>query len=167
MAEAEITKIISYIEKRESNLSRYSDKLRESVQRIFDVFGNANRCQICNIEKAFHGKDTHQFIPKVHISIDVLDDEPFYWYDDKHYGGRVNVFLATKNGGLVIAEYYGEEEAYTLPSRVSRKMLKELVKSGRLIQFLRKVAEELEKAEQEYGEVAEVAEKLTEGLDGT
>ena len=47
MAEAELTKTIRYIEEREKSLSRYSDKLRRAVERIFNVFGKPSECQVC------------------------------------------------------------------------------------------------------------------------
>lgn len=49
----DMASVLKYIAEREDNLGKYSDKLRQNVQRIFDVFGSHTDCQIC-------GKDTHR-----------------------------------------------------------------------------------------------------------
>lgn len=45
---SDLLEIVSYIAEREKNLSAYSGKLRQSVQRIFDVFGDPSVCQVCD-----------------------------------------------------------------------------------------------------------------------
>ncbi|MCL6579940.1 MAG: hypothetical protein K6T73_11300, partial [Candidatus Bathyarchaeota archaeon] len=46
----------------------------------------------------------------------------------------------------------------------SREKLKALVKSGRLIPFLQKVADKLQSVGEEYAEVSEIAEKMAKAL---
>jgi len=105
--ETDFVGLVKYISEREKGLGRYSDKLRQNLQQIFDVFGSAHHCQICD-EAEEHGKHikyrseqgylkreqtetingitvthpanadySHPFKPKIPISIDVKDSEIF------------------------------------------------------------------------------------------
>lgn len=47
-SEEDFVGLVKYLEEREKNLSKYSDKLRQSLQRVFDVFGDPDFCQICS-----------------------------------------------------------------------------------------------------------------------
>jgi len=106
-SEEDFVGLIKYISEREKGLSRYSDKLRQNLQRIFDVFGSAHYCQICD-EVEEHSKHikyrseqgylrreqtetingitvmhpanadySHPFKPKIAISINIEDSEIF------------------------------------------------------------------------------------------
>lgn len=44
---ADIVRTVEYLREREGELSKYSDKLRGSVERIANVFGDRDECQIC------------------------------------------------------------------------------------------------------------------------
>ena len=165
MAEAGINQILGYIKEREATLSRYSDKLRQNLQRIFDVFGSPDYCRICNDEHK--GQTAHDFIPKIRISIELQDTEHFAEIGDEpeYY------YLATRNGRLFIMgtvacemDITGWTCWYSQPNEVSREVLKQLVRSGRLILFLQKVADTLQAKSEEYREVAQVAEKMAQAV---
>lgn len=178
-AEADLQKTISYIAEREANLDRYSDKLRQSLQKVFDVFGNSACCQICGTgvysldpkEKDKHKAATgHSFVPKINLSLDLTDSENFAETKidelNKEY-----YRLGAENGELVIIGTTSDERDltgvrcwYTYPTKTretpSRNELKQLVQSGRLPTFLKFAAEKMAEAEQEYKTVAGAAEKM-------
>lgn len=55
---ADLVRTVEYLRERESELSKYSDKLRESVERIANVFGDRDECQIC---EETEGNKQHHF----------------------------------------------------------------------------------------------------------
>lgn len=175
MAEAEIIKAIEYIQEREKNLSRYSDKLRQAWITISDIFGKAKYCRICGQSKGVHPDKhpevkkygEHEFQPKIEVSIDIIDSKPFY------SGEGSNYYLAVVDHYLKIVELSKDVEPATLHTfykytwpiwGAPRWLLKQLTKSGRLLGFLQYVAKTLKKMEKEYGEVADLAEKLAKAL---
>jgi hypothetical protein len=177
MAEAQdISKILGYIQQREETLSRYSDKLRQSIVKIADVFGSPEYCQRCNKWVEYHnkkwkdtpeGKETcDNFKPKINVSIDVMDDKHFMQEDE--YSPNTKYYLAIKKHSLGYVETYDNDRVTSETlfnfDHASRELLKALVKSGRLIPFLQKVADTLQAKSEEYREVAEVAEKLTKAI---
>lgn len=71
----DVASVLKYIAERENNLSKYSDKLRQSVQRIFNVFGDSQLCQVCGERPSYslHGRyfdrrerQPYQEIPDAH-----------------------------------------------------------------------------------------------------
>jgi len=219
----ELVEVINYIFEKEKNLSRYSDKLRQSWVRIANVFGSKKECQVCSgyenakqhhhyrfrVENKFFStkedafkyaktiepnctprvvpenfdpgrwKDpenkiiyvreigdtfTHKFKPKIEVSIDIVDEQPFYEDEENKY------YLAIIDHELKISEIpvaISKPQMYkfTWPMwNAPRWLLKQLTKSGRLPHFLKYVAQKLEKMESEYREVAEIAEKLAKAL---
>jgi hypothetical protein len=116
-------------------------------------------------------KNQHKFTPKIFVSIDVEDGVPFY-VEEREYD-IYEYYLAFSKHKLVIAlRIRGKHEAWSTqrliygPHEVSRECLKALVKSGRLLEFLRMVAEKLQKMNEEYGEVSEIAEKMAKAVEG-
>jgi len=171
----DLIKTIKYIEEREKNLSRFSDKLRRAWIRISDIFGLKKYCRICwqtaNVHPDKHPKvleyGVHEFQPKIEVSIDIVDEEPFYSDDESSY------YLAIIDHYLKILDLprdvkpatLNTPNEYTWPMwNAPRWLLKQLTKSGRLPKFLRHVAKTLEKMEAEYKEVSEIAEKLAKAL---
>jgi len=229
MAEANLVEAVKYIEKREQELSRYSDKLRASVKRVFDQFGDSDYCRICNLRdmsrvhfkfmvaleyggidytddeekiqklltsgkyilvnsKDFNNiwiinnkfvivknDDYHEFMPKIHLSLNV-DGEPFY--STKSDGDIIDYYLASRDGEIKIikaskpdVEFESLEEESEMTyhveyniSNISRKVLKELVKSHAIEKFLRKYIENLDSTTDEIEKVSEIAEKLASVL---
>jgi hypothetical protein len=179
MAEAQdLNQILGYIQEREQTLSKYSDKLRKSLVKIADVFGNPQYCQRCNKWSVFHDekwKDKPEgkgvcgnFKPKIDVSVDVTDDIPFYKTDEEmpetYYLGITNhnlkIIGVCGNVGI-----FADNRQWTVWfENASREMLKALVKSGRLIPFLQKVADVLTAKGEEYREVAQVAEKMAQAV---
>jgi len=202
---------LRYITKREKNLSHYSDKLRQSMIRIFNVFGDEKLCRICGYRDEYgphhryyiryshryvdelpekiqgkkvkivehdeavgrwgdpeyayveEVKEMHEFKPKIMISIDVLDDEPFYVEEEEYE--RTEYRLKFEDHELRIAEMQeGLEVDQLYPEIAPRRVLKALVKSERLIIFLKKVAETLKKMEAEYEEVSKIAEQMAKAV---
>ncbi|MHA1723099.1 MAG: hypothetical protein ACTSXW_08490 [Candidatus Baldrarchaeia archaeon] len=175
LAEAEdLIKTLKYIQEREKNLANFSDKLRQAWVTIADIFGKAKYCQICGQPREIHPDKhpvivekygVHDFKPKIEISIDIIDSEPFYSDEESKY------YLAIIDHELKISEIppvaISKPQIYkfTWPMwNAPRYVLKQLTKSGRLPKFLRHVAKTLEKMEAEYKEVSEIAEKLAKAL---
>lgn len=206
-----MTEVIEYIEEREKNLSLYSDKLRDNIEKIFALFGDPEECRICGKNKEEHkrymvrynqlrynelpekilemkpkivNKDfdvgkwgnretneiyveekeiTHEFQPKIFVSIDIDDTETFYEEHIETVDVNYGYFLGFRDHNLWIIEanYTDDTECEKSIGFSQRKVLKELVKSGRLTKFLIVVAERLKRAEEEYKEVSEIAEKLS------
>ena len=214
--------IIDYIQEREKSLARYSDKLRQAVTAIANVFGSKRYCRICNSsfdsyghapyfnrythvgakspEEAFskyhpsdvdgfkvvppdylpgHWKDgnkllitkvpdedLHEPIPKIEVSINIEDEEAFY-YDEETDEAYYLAFSTEMNHSLV-AHIRDVDDPNNYKPRhlkdLKREALKELIKSGRLTAFLSLVAETLKKKDEEYREVSEIAEKMAEAV---
>jgi len=168
----DINKLLDYLRQREQNLSRYSDKLRQSLIKIASVFGPSNKCQNCDwyVDRhpTIHAGEVicNKPTPKISVSVDVIDDEPFYIETSEYApGGMIDYKLAFQCHKLGYIEIYGQERS-SLREFVSapREVLKELIKSGRLIPFLEKVADTLANKCAEYKEVAEVAEKMAQAV---
>jgi hypothetical protein len=56
MSSEELSQALKFIEEREQKLSRYTDKLRDAVDKIFQVFGDKDVCQICGRLERLHRK---------------------------------------------------------------------------------------------------------------
>jgi hypothetical protein len=172
--EADLNKILGYIQEREKTLGRYSDKLRQSVVKIANVFGREDLCR-CGwwVDRhPTHKTGTGEIvcktpIPKIQVSIDVIDDQPFMAEADE-YSPNIKYYLAIIKHDLGYVETYDNDKYSPKNLRdfdqAPRKLLKALVKSGRLIPFLQKVADVLTAKGEEYREVAEVAEKLAKAV---
>ncbi|MCR6692757.1 MAG: hypothetical protein MRT15_10220, partial [archaeon YNP-LCB-003-016] len=140
--EPELVRLAKYIEEKERQLSNYSDKLRDSVEAIFYYFSRQSRCP---------------------VSIDITDTIPFY-HNEKY---DLDYYLAFRRHDLVIViRPSGQEEWENIegPGNISREALKALVKSGRLVEFLKIVSQKLEELNKEYGEVSEAAEKMAKAI---
>jgi len=110
----------------------------------------------------------HKFTPKIYISLP-LKDTAWFWRgnEDEESTYVTTATLAFEDGELVavLESGYGAnvDTTVTKPlSALSREQLKALVRSGRLPAFLAYAAERLREAGEEYGEVAEVAERMAE-----
>jgi len=147
---------------------RYShqvtDTLPEKIQglKVKVVSSNYKKGRWAEGEYAFveEVENQHKFTPKVEVSIDFQDEISFYQAEDGD-----TYFLAFKDHQLVANIVFSEYEADVRElAEISREALKALVRSGRLIDFLKLAAEKLAEAEQEYKQVAEVAEKLAKAV---
>jgi hypothetical protein len=172
-----LNEILNYIQEREKTLVHYSNKLRQSVVKIADVFGNPQYCQRCNKWALFHegkwrdkpeGKDVcGNFKPKIQVSIDVVDDQSFAEEKDEISDTKYYLAILERNMGFVCTftndKYMPKNLRYF--DSAPRKLLKALVKSGRLIPFLQKVADTIQVESEKYKEVAEIAEKMAQAID--
>ena len=59
MSEDGLKELLGYIEQREESLSRYSDKLRESLKKIDNMFGDSKYCAICSGRE--EAREHHRF----------------------------------------------------------------------------------------------------------
>jgi hypothetical protein len=93
----DLKEIIKYIEEREENLSKYSDKLRENLLKIVNLFGDKNYCRICgNKQKIYFGnvnliseKVKEKFKDEAYIPHDeVFKDLELLSEDYKKYAGH-------------------------------------------------------------------------------
>ena len=176
MAEADLNQILAYIQDREETLSRYSDKLRRSLVKIADVFGRKDLCRLCGWYVSKHPTrktGTGEIycetpIPKIEVSVDIIDDVHFEVEEEGKYSPSTKYYLAIIEHMLGYVETYDDDRFRTSYlhyfSEAPRERLKVLVKSGRLIPFLRKVADVLDAKGEEYREVSEVAEKLAQAI---
>jgi hypothetical protein len=188
---------INYLAEREKNLSKYSDKLRESLKKIFNTFGEECDCQLCGESehhekhhlghdeqgyitdnvKAYGFKATpayHVFKAKIDVSMEILDTESFTEGNNPDDEDEYTYYRLWFNGNrLIIAESRTDKDFYVLRgshpchrkyATTSRKVLKALVQSGRLPQFLAYAGQNLAEKEQEYKQVAEAAEKMAASL---
>lgn len=104
-SEEDFVSLIKYVSEREKSLSRYSNKLRQSLQHIFNIFGDPYYCQICGYSENdtrhikfrdeqgyLHYEETstvngitetyaknkdyvHEFKPKIRVSEEIVDTE--------------------------------------------------------------------------------------------
>jgi hypothetical protein len=178
MSEAQdLNQILGYIQEREQTLSKYSNKLRKSLVKIADVFGSPELCQRCNKWGEYHdkkwkdrpeGKDAcDNFKPKIQVSLDIVDDQPFLIEPEHETVPEIKYYLAIINHWLgyvdVVGTYSNTRIAITF-EHAPREVLKTLIKSGRLIPFLQKVADVLTAKGEEYREAAQVAEKMAQAV---
>jgi len=56
MSSEGLGEVLKFIQEREQNLSRYTDKLRDAVDKFFQVFGDKDVCQICGRFEEWHKK---------------------------------------------------------------------------------------------------------------
>jgi hypothetical protein len=79
-----LKEVIKYIEEREENLNKYSDKLRENLLKIVNLFGDSNYCRICgNKQKIYFEnialiseKVKEKFKGEVYIPHDIVFADP-------------------------------------------------------------------------------------------
>jgi len=101
----------------------------------------------------------HEFKPKIELSLEV-SGEVFYTDEEGH-----SYKLASDEHKLIIREFddYGYMRWYDstdILHSVSRKVLKELVKSKAISEFLKMYIEKLDNTTEEYKAVSEIAEKM-------
>ena len=201
-----LRRVLEYIQEREGNLARATEKLRRNVERIANVFGPKDICQICGkyksnyahfryFDRKYHlgyeevpekvggykaelvapdyrgsswgdpekgtiyieEHEYHKFVPRIYVSIEVKDSEPFYVDDDVD-----EYYLIMGRFGMRVE--IGDGERFVDIKDLSRRAVKSLVKSGRIMKFIQRVAQELEEEGKEYQAVAEVAERLAAAL---
>jgi len=144
--ETDFVGLIKYLEEREKNLGKYSDKLRENFEKVW-----AKLNSILPADFLMRGKD--------------------FFSEEEEYFGEISWHLETLPetekwyAGLYIVKDYGTGEIQISVKDVSRKLLKALVSSGALIEFVKIAGETLAKAEQEYSQVADVAEKMAKAIE--
>jgi hypothetical protein len=124
------------------------------------------RIRGANVENAMRRLgEMHQYRPAIKISIDVQDSVAFRiaTIDDMLF----EYMLALHDSNLVINRIRVDDEKHAYFSDAveeykspSRETLKDLVKSERLISFLRIVKEKIEATSEEYAQVSKLAEKL-------
>lgn len=209
---AGIARTMEYLREREAELSRYSGKLRESVERIANMFGDSDKCRICNGKKEskehykyrryfgtlftdelpecavvkkenwqwtdefetmseipdtkliyIETKETHEFVPKIEISIDVEGEE----FTTEISDGKAMARLCIVDHEMKLKDYTeGEEEnaRYWGMYQLSRDDIKRMVKERRITQLIELVKRRLDETTKEYAEVSQVAEKLASAL---
>jgi len=155
--------LVKYPEQREKWVYAYcADTAEEAMQKARSEFGDAAlKVEIYEAHEKDRIKD-HKFVPKIHVSIDLRDDEPFYEDDER------TATLAIREGELeavVHDKEHSEEIGPYYVHDISRTKLKALVRSGRLVKFIQKVKDEVEREEREVRELAEIAEKLAKAVE--
>ncbi len=145
----EYQKLLQYIKMREQNLSRYSDKLRQTLNTLNAILRD-----------------------DIKISIEVDDTEPFRVEKIEEDSGDIveyKYYLAIQDHRLIVrvhrdSAFYKEKWDWFGIANASRETLKCIIKSGRLLKFLQYVAENLEKTTKEYEAVATIAEKIAQAV---
>jgi hypothetical protein len=139
---SELARILKYIEERNINVKKYSEKLRDALSTLNSVLW------------------------RMDITQEFRDDVPFRTVqdgpDEKKY------YLVLRRSQLEVEIYRSDEddeedeELVTVvgPADATDKTMVALYRSGRLVEFLRKVASELEKKEKEYQQLLKIAEAI-------
>lgn len=168
--DTKIVGLLTEIDMREKALSQSSDELREGMEKIFNQIGDPNWCRVCDRpfdpyhKLNIYTKDLdHEFTPKIRVSIDVCDSEILYSKSNRG-SGSADCYLAIQQSHIVVLEKYFEDVYERDIQDLSRKHLGDIVRSGRIIPFLKLVAQELQKTGNEYREVAEIAKKMASAL---
>lgn len=164
-----LVETIEYIRQREKTLSRYSDKLRQSLVELAGLFGKLSDkyCRRCGYHAREHSEDSAHFkytcqkeplVPKIEVSIVFIDCKAFT------YDSHGDYYLAINRDHELVIRYIVDSLSDTWNDihfkEASRRLLKELVKSGRIPRFFEGLAERLSKLNGEYREAAEQAEKI-------
>lgn len=149
-AGAELKQAIEYLAERATTINRYSDKLSEALGKI----------------------DNAIYDIKISRDFTFTDTEPFYTTTtpetDREFATTEKGFLTIQDGRLKF-KYFKTAGGYTQTEQwnvfqISRLERKAIIQSGRLPKFLAYVAEQLAIAEQEYKQVAEIAEKMANAI---
>jgi hypothetical protein len=188
-SEEDFLGLIKYIEERGKSLSKYSDKLRTSLQRIFDVFGNPRYCQICGCNqetgtalgegenKGKHAGGNHVFTPRIRVGEEIadteicietsVDDLNFERYRLVFHDGKLQLkgWRNCEMDETRVTTWFTWPEGTQRGGTPSRAELKQLVRSGRLPKFLTLAAGKLKQAEAEYQEVSEIAERMAKAIE--
>jgi hypothetical protein len=127
---SELKQVLEYIERRQKSIENYSDKLEAALTALSAYLRNK--------------------VHKVYI-----DSEPFRETETYKY------YLMLEPSGLLIRriDEYGRVDKF-MPSDLKPETLKELYKSGRLVAFLRSVAEQLADEEREMADLLRIAEAI-------
>jgi hypothetical protein len=135
---SELGRILKYIEKRNTNVKKYSEKLRGALITLNSVLWRMDITQEFRDDVPFR----------------VVQDGP----DEKRY------YLVLRRSYLEIEIYRDDEDeelvTVAVPGNVSDETVVALYRSGRLAEFLRNVAAELEKREKEYHQLLKIAEAI-------
>jgi len=130
-----MAEVVSYLEERASNISRYSDKLSEALREIDTYFEKVG--------------------PKVGIRF--IDSEPFYEETNPNEGKISYYLMVAKDWGLYAksnCEYIDSK----LIAHASRAMKKAAV--VRLPEFMKLYAEAARKTESEFEDVSKKATQI-------
>jgi len=136
--------LVKYINEREKALSRYSNKLRESLKAIDAI------------------------LQDMHISINLQDKQPFGEDNAQCYPLQLYLYLGERPRGeglWIHAEGCDTDYGYKAFGDCSRNTLKQLVRSGRLPKFLVLVAQKMAEAEKEYSVVSAIAERMAKSIE--
>jgi hypothetical protein len=165
---------IVYLKEREANLEKYSDKLREQLQQIFEPYGSPFYCRTCGeyISPDHEAVRGHKPNPHIYVSISPLPDtEIFYVEPEERDNGVCWLELDGADGLNIVSGYELGAGKWTCKPKgnrgwtPNREVLKALVQSGRLPKFLAHAAKILAEAEAEYQQVADIAEKMAKVLE--
>ena len=172
-----LVETLKYIREREESLSRYSDKLRQSLVEIAGQFGRLSEkyCMRCGYHADAHRDDSSHYertcknllLPTIEVSITFRDKESFAEKETLEH--NFSYYLAiNEDHELVIQEINWDirecpNDIYF--SNAPRWLLKELVKSGRLSKFFEALAGRLAELNDEYRDAAEKAEKIAKAVE--
>ena len=147
-ATPQLQKTIKYLEERQTNLSRYSDKLSSALYAI------ANAIDDLNLSSDLYFIDTEPFCTR---EKDEFTTEKGYL---QIYKGTLITHYAVLRYGYLDYEKTEDRIFNSIP----RSERKQIVASGRLPIFLAAVAEHMRETEEEYRKVAEAAEKMAASI---
>jgi hypothetical protein len=127
---SELKTLLNYIEQRQKSIENYSDKLEKALTSLRAYLWR-------KVDRVF------------------VDSEPFRVTEEYKY------YLLLGPSGLAVrrVDEYGYVEEL-LPCELQRETLKELYKSGRLVAFLKSVAEQLVNEERELADLIRIAEAI-------
>ena len=149
--------LVEKIRVREESHARTSDKLAEGLRVLGNMFGHPDVCAICGRMRLDH-KAEHKFVPRIRISIDVTDTEPFYL--DKEDTKRLAIRSTKEASHLGVVTFEGNKQSFRYFNEESVEALKTLVKSKRIEAFLKIVSKRLEEEMEDDSNIANLAEKI-------
>jgi len=147
-ATPQLQKTIKYLEERQTNLSRYSDKLSSALYAI------ANAIDDLNLSSDLYFIDTEPFCTR---EKDEFTTEKGYL---QIYKGSLITHYVSQNSGY---PDYEKTEDWIFNS-IPRRERNAIIASGRLPIFLGAVAKQMQQTTEEYRKVAEAAEKMAASI---
>ena len=108
-------------------------------------------------------EEYHEFKPKIQVPIDITSKTPFY----KTHGewGLIEYKLRFRAHRLEIVRYIEQNEAVTFTaSEAPLAILRELIKSNGLIDFLKYTVAQLKEQNKSYEGVSKIAKQMAEAI---
>lgn len=150
-SEEDFVGLAAYIQERNDNINRFSDKLRTNLIEFADKIENKTGITITDTEpyldETTEGDIAHGFTTKSYLRL-----EP--------QGNLITVVINSMEDG----DPTTTKEKEWFFRHIPREDLKAIITSGRIPKFLRYAAAVLAEKEAEFEQVADIAEKINQAI---